>query len=697
MKLRKIVLFIFAVMLCFGCVFENHGKEREKGLIINEVCTKNDFGYADEYGRRYDWIELYNAGDKAISLNGYGLTNQKSNLEKFKFHDETLEANEYLIIFCAEGLEEKDKTDKHADFQLNSEGESIYLVNELNQIVDFVETPELVEGVSFARETDGGTVWQEQEPSPGRSNENIKDVSAPVFSVPSGFYSEEFEVTVSAESSSKIYYTFDGSVPNEDSYLYDGTPITIGKAVTRENIYSARQDTSPWFLVKTEGNYIPGRVDKADIVRAVAYDEYGNASDVVTVSYFVGFESKKEYQDMSIISLVAEPEDLFGYNKGIYTMGREYDKYTGYQDDKMWSWRHGNYSLRGKQSERKVHIDFFNEKKQTVFSQNGGIRIKGWSSRGYVQKSLNLFAREEYDGNCYFKQPFFEDGNLLTSVSLFAGGNDNETKIRDYLSAILAENMDLEFCQYRPCAVFINGEYWGFYYINEKMDAHYMACKYDVPEKDVIFIKDEKLEVGIDNDFNDYLEDIAYISSVDVTVQENWERVCEMIDIQSCIDYYSLCICIGRYGDWPAGNYGLWRTREKSDENYGDGKWRWVLFDVNSKSMEVASINSFQDLMEKDAKFANLITNEEFKERLLKRIVELMEGELSPEAVISKIEDIAERNRPQMLLFYDRFFNGIYSEETYNELVYDYGGLVSYWERRKGMLINIIEETYPEF
>ena len=367
MKLRKVMLIICAAMLCFGCIFVDYMTQNKSALIINEVCSKNDFGHADDYGRCYDWIELYNTSNETISLKGYCLTDSKSNMGKYEFKDETLGANEYIVIFFSEDLAEGDRTERHANFQLSAEGESVYLVDEFNQIVDFVEVPELTEGTAYAREKDGGEIWQKQKPSPQRSNDNIRQVSAPEISVPSGFYNEKFEITMSVKNDNTIYYTLDGSIPDETSFVYDGSPISIGNAEERESLYSVRTDTSPWFLVNEAEDYVPGRVDKANIVRAIAYDEYGNTSEVITASYFVGFEDKKEYENVSVLSLVAEPDDLFGYYQGIYTMGREYDKFTDYESDNLWSWRHGNYSLRGKRSERKVHIDFFNEEKERVF------------------------------------------------------------------------------------------------------------------------------------------------------------------------------------------------------------------------------------------------------------------------------------------------------------------------------------------
>ena len=59
-------------------------------------------------------------------------------------------------------------------------------------------------------------------------------------------------------------------------------------------------------------------VDKATIVRAVAVNSEGERSAVITETYFVGLD--EAYREETVISLIADPEALFGIN-GIYVTG----------------------------------------------------------------------------------------------------------------------------------------------------------------------------------------------------------------------------------------------------------------------------------------------------------------------------------------------------------------------------------------
>lgn len=70
------------------------------------------------------------------------------------------------------------------------------------------------------------------------------------------------------------------------------------------------------------------KVDKATIVRAVAYDDFGHHSDVKTASYFIGFSDKNGYTGIKTLSIVTDPSNLFGYETGIYVTGKAYDEYV---------------------------------------------------------------------------------------------------------------------------------------------------------------------------------------------------------------------------------------------------------------------------------------------------------------------------------------------------------------------------------
>ncbi|MFA6589677.1 MAG: lamin tail domain-containing protein, partial [Bacteroidales bacterium] len=71
-------------------------------LLINEFMSINDGIIQDEDGENSDWIELYNAGDQAVNLENWSLTDDSTNLQKWLFPSVNLEAGAYLLIFASD-------------------------------------------------------------------------------------------------------------------------------------------------------------------------------------------------------------------------------------------------------------------------------------------------------------------------------------------------------------------------------------------------------------------------------------------------------------------------------------------------------------------------------------------------------------------------------------------------------------------
>ena len=99
--------------------------------LISEFLASNDNGLVDGYGSSSDWIELYNAGDESIDLQGWYLTDDASDLTKWQFPNSVasdLSVNEYLVVF-ASGIDAPDpQSNLHTNFKLSADGEYLALV-----------------------------------------------------------------------------------------------------------------------------------------------------------------------------------------------------------------------------------------------------------------------------------------------------------------------------------------------------------------------------------------------------------------------------------------------------------------------------------------------------------------------------------------------------------------------------------------
>lgn len=462
-----------------------------------------------------------------------------------------------------------------------------------------------------------------------------------VFSKKAGFYEGEILLNLYAPTK-EIYYTLDGSEPDRNSMKYEGA-IQITDASANKNVYSMRTDVSSNFLTEDPMYESPEYlIDKCTVVRAVYYDLQGSRSEVAERAYFVDFSEKDGYDNVNIISISTDPDALFDSSEGIYVLGDTFEKYceeNEWTEKSFYSWS-ANYSMRGKEWEREAYIQIFDEQKELVLSQTLGIRIQGGASRAFTPKSLNLYAREEY-GNDRMEYDFFDTGYYPKRVTLSSGGNDIYGKMLDRLGSELTSSCDFCTMNYEPYVLFLNGEYWGFYYLTEKYDEHYIEHYYDVNADNVIIVKKDSLETGKEEDITTYDEMYDFIANADMTQEENYRKVWELFDQDSFIDYFAAEIYMARNGDWPQSNYAMWRSRKTSGRTYEDGKWRFLLFDVNTSAFmnSLTEHDTLSYAIEHNELFANLSKNSEFREKFSYRILEMAETLFEPELVNRKITE----------------------------------------------------------
>lgn len=503
------------------------------------------------------------------------------------------------------------------------------------------------------------------------------NVQNPVFSVDSGFYDEPFELTLSAGYGNKIYYTLDGSNPIDNGMLYTDS-INIYDISEEENIISSRKDIYIGIVEcqdESKYGFLDKKVDKAVNIRAVAVSRDGKEySEIVTKNYFVGF-SDKGYSELPIICLSVDVDDLFDYEKGIYTTGKVYEDnikngtHDGYS---------ANYTQRGEEWERKVNIQYFEDNK-CLWNQNAGIRIKGFGSSLFPQKSFNIIQRSKYDGNKEFLylplDPYGKE-----KISLSSGGNDNNFKLKDYMVGTLCEGLNYSVLKSRPCFLFLNGEFWGVYFIQEFYNEDYVREHYGIKKENVELIKA----------IPDYLDKV--VGEKDLSVEKNYNELCDIIDISSYIDYYATMIIIARTEDWLGYNEAYWRTVEKNNTKYGDGKYRWMLYDVNSPCMLLYLIDfdSFSYLVERDKLFRNLSKNKEFRYELAREIEEQLNTVFEQERIENFLnETYSVMNEPMKHSFYRWSWNDHGDETYWDEGIME---IIYFFENRRETVIKHLKE-----
>lgn len=484
------------------------------------------------------------------------------------------------------------------------------------------------------------------------------------FSKPSGFYKEAFYLELDADGGD-IYYTLDSSDPSENGIPYTG-PIRIQDASPNPNVYSNITDVSIYFdqelLERNNATHyrsyqVPDQpVDKATVVRAVSIDQDGQPGQPGDAVYFVGFGDKDGYGGMNIMSIATDPANLFDAEKGIYVLGNRFTETLsdGYVQDGgnnpfMWA---ANYRQRGRDWERPAAIHCFDANGNNVFSGQYGIRIQGKSNRASLPKNLSIFARKQYGSDEIDTGDLFEDRYLLNRMMLYYG--ENELLLADYLAEAMTEDLDITDRDMAPCVMFLNGEYWGVYWLAPKYKADYMSQEYGVDSRNIVVIKHGHAEVGQEEDEALYQEMVSYIAENDMSVPACYERACELLDMRSAIDYFAAEIYLANT-DWPDNNISLWRSRYKEDSPFGDCRWRWILYDLEQGMVAGGKVDVLKLAINRDPVFASLMKNEGFSAALRQKLLALPEDTFSPDRVSAFIEAYKQRMAGPIEKKYQRF------------------------------------------
>lgn len=694
-KINRRVMVLFLILTgAFFCVCTAilcYSAEASNHVVINEVCSNNFSSARDENGNYSDYIELYNPAMIPVSLTGFSLSDSKTETQKCLLDTVIIPAKGYYIVW-ADGSSGGEVG--HAEFKISREGETIYLSNQKNEIIDSVEIPKLDYNTAYARKEDGADTWVRQTASNGISNNNREEIlevkgEKPVFSVKSGFYEEPFEVTITAGEGQIIYYTLDGSNPTTDSLQYQG-PILIKDASLNENIYSARDDLS------VQMEYIPDfKVDKATIVRAMAYNEKENTvSDIVTETYFVNFEKKEEYSGYVIASLVTDPANLFDQDFGIYGNGKAMEDVIA--SGEIPSYTDSNAFNSGKEWEREAVLQLFDENHRIEMQQKVGIRIAGQSTRNAVQKSFNIYAREIYDGHDILKYEF-SDGMQYSSVKLRNGGTAHaESKFLDPFLQSLASERAVAAQDSNPCVVFLNGEYWGIYNIRERYKEDYFKNYYGISESNVWMLDSGMPTIGSWNAWNAYDEMVTFISENDMTVPENYAKACELLDVQSFIDFYCINLYIDNDDVAFDKNIAMWRSVQTGETEYEDCKWRFMLYDLDGAVNNPES-NTFIDsewwkedfgLMDEPV-MKSLICNEDFKQQFYETFLDIANTTFSYDRVHEELVKWNDMYAVQAVKSHQRFISEDITSEDYENYI---DKIDDFFKRRPEYVFNYLEE-----
>lgn len=163
-----IVLFLIGGILVYFFAGRNNYIKTGK-LYISEIMASNSYTVKTINGDYPDYIELYNGYDYDINLAGYYLSDSIVETKKWTFPDITIKAHEYMLVFASK--EDNCINECHTNFKLNSEGETVTLLDKTGNIISRVTYPKLLNDTSYSFT---GRDYFETLPTPLKENSKEK-------------------------------------------------------------------------------------------------------------------------------------------------------------------------------------------------------------------------------------------------------------------------------------------------------------------------------------------------------------------------------------------------------------------------------------------------------------------------------------------------------------------------------------------
>ncbi|HOL88382.1 MAG TPA: lamin tail domain-containing protein [Anaerohalosphaeraceae bacterium] len=550
-----------------------------------------------------DWIEIRNLSDQTVSLEGWYLTDSQNNLTKWRFPTGvSIGPWGYLVVYASNKDESKygypfadDWGNLHTNFELAMDGEFLALVRPDGQwIEDSFETYPPQRGlVSYGVGSDG-RIGYLTSPTRAAANTGIYDgvVGDTRFSVKRGFFDAPFTVQLFCSTlDAVIRYTTDTTEPTEtNGQVYNpASPIQITKttclraAAFKTGWLPSNVDTQTYLFLDNVLTQATNPSTGAQVVP----DGYpitwpgGSYSGSVTGDYQVdpdiaspsgAFGSlyaatlKDDLKAIPSVSLVVPIAQLFGSGTGIYI----------------------NQSQDG--TERAGSVEWLDPQGMESFHTNCGVQMQGGVSGGGTtlnrwksyKLSFRLTFRRIYGGRLEY--PLFGpnaadwfDTVILDSRPQNSWVHADATqRLRgEYVRDQAASNTQLAMggyaCHGRPVHLYLNGLYWGLYWLHERPDDSFAAAYLGGEKDDYDVIKHDYTNV-VSGSNADYIALFA-LSPTSPDYLTAFENLKQKLDVADFIDYLLANFYLGN-GDWDNKNW--YATRNRFDPS---GRWRWHMWD----------------------------------------------------------------------------------------------------------------------
>ncbi len=484
----------------------------------------------------------------------------------------------------------------HTSFRLNRASGYVGLFDPGRQVVDEVTFGEQAVDVSQGRLGTLSDQWVFfPTPTPGKANTTIPRAppGAPPVAVKPG--SGRFAGPVGVQlhtpvPGSLLYYTLDGADPTVDGQAYtDSVSVT-----------------------------------ETTVLRTVALRDGVPVSAVTTATYLVG-----ENTSLPVLSLVTDPAHLWDEATGIST----------------------NPQQHGRRGERPVTVEWLSPEGELGFSAPAGFRIRGRGDHTEAAKqSFELYFREEY-GARELAYPLLgpQPGQPYAQLVLRAEEQDSwqcrelpqcvaeAVYVRNQLLRDLHGAMGQVATHGRWVTLYLNGDYWGPYYLTEHLDDTFLSTHLNTSA----WYTSAPTGVLAPNNAHRWRLFADWLTSADLSVATEYEQAIRQLDIESFTAFVILRLW---KGDTAWGNHDWLAARIRDGP---DTRWRLFVGDTNIPSGGYGRTG-------REAQgtlvpiLASLLANPKYQAYFTAEVERQLAGALATATVRERLDALAAELRPAM-------------------------------------------------
>ena len=585
-----------------------------------------------------DWIELQNMTDDPVSLEGWYLTDNPDDLTKWRFPaGYSIPGKGHLVVYASNKETEKygypfidSLGSLHTNFELALSGEYLALVKPdglwiEHEYNDYPPQRGLVSYGIGADERVGYLTGATRNTANTGSYEGV--VGDTAFSVNRGFFEQPFTVALTCSTpDAEIRYTTDNSEPTaSNGTVYDpASPISITTttclraAAFKAGYLSSNIDTQTYIFLDDVLGQATDPDTGAQVVptgyptqwissynQATVTGDYQMDPDVVNSGLYAS-TLKDDMQAIPSISIVVPIDQLFGATTGIYNNQSE----DGTE-------RAGSMEMIDPSGTEAVHTNCGVRMQGGASESNGGTTLNRWKC---YKLSFRLVFRGVYGGQLDY--PLFGtngtdryDTIVLDSRPQNSWLHNTEIQrtrgeyVRDQVSSDTQLALGGYACHGRPVHLYLNGLYWGLYWLHERPDDSFAASYLGGTKEDYDVLKHDYGNV-LSGSNEDYIAMFGLSATAPDAVTA-FEALTQKLDVADFIDYMLANFYIGN-GDWDGKNW--YASRNHFDPA---GRWRWHMWDgehvLDDGSMAATDVTSKNNGMAPTGLHQKWIANAEYR------------------------------------------------------------------------------------